>query len=128
MYIHMDTSDEMAIKIECDCCGVHEDCTPTYICSIKASFRGKWICGLCCQVVNEQMNRTPSATIEEAMESHMSVCNEFNSTMRLNPKLALARSLRDIARKKKKSTKHRAAKDSSESKIGRTTSLRSSSN
>ncbi|URE08204.1 hypothetical protein MUK42_22592 [Musa troglodytarum] len=97
-----------------------------YICNIKASFCGKWICGLCCEVVNEQMNRTPSATIEEAVESRMSVCNEFNSTMRLNPKLALAGSLRDIARKK--STKHRAAKDSLESKIGRTTGLQPSSN
>ncbi|CAL9192504.1 unnamed protein product, partial [Musa hybrid cultivar] len=72
-----------------------EDCTPTYICSIKASFCGKWICGLCCEVVNEQMNRTPSATIERRQWSHTSVCNKFHSTMRLNPKLALAGFLRE---------------------------------
>ncbi|CAL9763912.1 unnamed protein product [Musa acuminata subsp. burmannicoides] len=40
-------------------------------------------------------SNTISNNREEAMESHMYVCNKFNSTMRLNPKLVLAGFLRE---------------------------------
>ncbi|URD71895.1 hypothetical protein MUK42_26221 [Musa troglodytarum] len=76
-----------------------EDCTPTYIRRIKEFFRGRWICGLCSEAVKEQMKRTPAATMEEAVDSHTSLCKKFNRTVRLNPKLSLAVSMRDIARK-----------------------------
>ncbi|URD75230.1 hypothetical protein MUK42_07768 [Musa troglodytarum] len=84
---------------ECECCGMSEDCTPTYIRRIKEFFRGRWICGLCSEAVKEQMKRTPAATMEEAVDSHTSLCKKFNRTVRLNPKLSLAVSMRDIARK-----------------------------
>ncbi|CAD5183821.1 unnamed protein product [Musa acuminata subsp. malaccensis] len=84
---------------ECECCGMSEDCTPTYIRRIKEFFHGRWICGLCSEAVKEQMKRTPAATMEEAVDSHTSLCKKFNRTVRLNPKLSLAVSMRDIARK-----------------------------
>ncbi|WOK91443.1 hypothetical protein Cni_G00134 [Canna indica] len=86
-------------SVECECCGMSEDCTPTYIQRIKEFYQGKWICGLCSEAVKEQMKRTPAVTKEEALLAHMSLCSKFNRTTRLNPKLSLAVSMRDIARK-----------------------------
>lgn len=88
-------------SIGCECCGMSEECTPTYIERVKELFGGKWICGLCSEAVKEQMRRSNSDTMtkEEAMRSHMSLCSKFNRTIRLNPKLSLAVSMRDIARK-----------------------------
>ncbi|WOL20537.1 hypothetical protein Cni_G29342 [Canna indica] len=87
-------------SIECECCGLSEDCTPTYITRIKEFFDGKWICGLCSEAVKEQMKRAVAPTTkEEALESHMALCKKFNRNIRLNPNLSLAVSMRDVVRK-----------------------------
>ena len=39
------------------------------------------------------------AGVEAALRSHTAVCRDFNATTRLNPKLSLAGSMRDIARR-----------------------------
>ncbi|XP_008794168.3 uncharacterized protein LOC103710282 [Phoenix dactylifera] len=85
--------------VECECCGMSEECTPTYIGRIKGFFCGKWICGLCSEAVKEQTRRNPGVAKEEALESHMALSKKFNRTVRLNPKLSLAGTMRDIARK-----------------------------
>ncbi|XP_065032686.1 uncharacterized protein LOC135672443 [Musa acuminata AAA Group] len=103
-------------SVECECCGISEDCTPRYIKRIKEFFHGIWICGLCSEAVKEQMKRTPAVTKEQALETHMSLCKKFNRTTRLNPKLSLAVSMRDIARK---SSERRTIKDVPGSKIVR---------
>lgn len=85
--------------IECDCCGMSEECTFAFISGVRKIFCGKWICGICSEAVKEIMKRTPNMTMEEAIESHISLCSNFNKTTRLNPKLSFAGAMRDIARK-----------------------------
>lgn len=93
--------EEAVESVRCECCGLSEDCTPTYIRRIKERFDGRWICALCSEAVKEQMKRGAAkhGSKEQALESHMSLCSKYNRTVRLNPKLSLAMAMRDIARK-----------------------------
>ena len=114
------TNNDQEQLAECECCGMSEDCTPTYISRIKAFFCGKWVCGLCAEAVKEKMKRHPALAMEEALQSHASLCKQFNAT-RLNPKLSFAGAMRDIARK---SSLRRSSSDDQCGlpKIGRTMS------
>ncbi|WOL17071.1 hypothetical protein Cni_G25860 [Canna indica] len=94
----MNANDEVE-SVECESCGMSEDCTPTYASQTKEFFYGRWICGLCSEAVKEKMRRAPELTMDEALESHTSLSKSFNKTIRLNPKLSLAVSMKDIARK-----------------------------
>lgn len=85
--------------IECECCGMSEECTPKYISRVKTFFCGKWVCGLCSEAVKEQLRKNPAASLREALESHMALCMNFHSSIRANPKLSFASSMRDIARR-----------------------------
>lgn len=85
--------------IKCECCGMEEDCTPTYISRIRESFLGKWICGLCAEAVKEQLSKDPSISKEKALEVHMAMCKKFNSTIRINPNFYLASAMTDVAKK-----------------------------
>ncbi|XP_077232066.1 uncharacterized protein LOC143866095 [Tasmannia lanceolata] len=108
------------IKVaECECCGLCEDCTPAYIGHIKDFHSGKWVCGLCSEAVKEQLNKSPWTAMKEAVESHMDFCKKFNRTTKINPKLSLARSMREAM---KISFQHRNSKNISDSKIARSTS------
>ncbi|KAL2457495.1 Protein of unknown function (DUF1677) [Abeliophyllum distichum] len=89
--------DELVQAAECECCGLKEECTKEYITNIRNSHSGKWICGLCSEAVKERLKHE-SIAIEEAVSTHKSFCQEFNTT-RLNPKLSLTFSMRDIAKK-----------------------------
>lgn len=106
--------------VGCECCGLCEECTPTYVMGIKDSFGGKWICGLCSEAVKEKMKRNPVLTIEGALENHSAFCKQFNRTIRINPKLSLAGAMRDIARRS--SQNRNSNKDFCVSKIARTIS------
>ncbi|XP_066364643.1 uncharacterized protein [Miscanthus floridulus] len=88
-----------ARSVRCECCGMAEECTPTYIGRVRERFQGKWVCGLCAEAVKERQAREPSLTVGGAVAAHAAMCERFNSTVRLNPKLSLASSMRDIARK-----------------------------
>ncbi|MQL78825.1 hypothetical protein Taro_011263 [Colocasia esculenta] len=105
--------------IDCECCGMSEECTPTYIARIKEFYCGKWVCGLCSEAVKEQVKKKPMESMQEALESHMALCMKFNRTIRINPKLSLASSMRDIARR---SSQRRTSKDLFASRIARTSS------
>ncbi|KAJ4797425.1 DUF1677 family protein (DUF1677) [Rhynchospora pubera] len=85
--------------IKCECCGMEEDCTPTYISKIRELFSGKWICGLCAEAVKELLTKDPSISKETALEAHMAMCKKFNSTIRLNPNFYLASAMKDVAKK-----------------------------
>ncbi|PKA46834.1 hypothetical protein AXF42_Ash015728 [Apostasia shenzhenica] len=92
---------------------MQEECTPEYIAGVRELFCGRWVCGLCSEAVKEIMRKrrnivilAPAAVLEEALASHTAFCEQFNRTTRLNPKLSLARSMRDIARK---SSQHRSS-------------------
>ncbi|KAG6514926.1 hypothetical protein ZIOFF_025301 [Zingiber officinale] len=99
-------------SVRCECCGMSEECTPTYIRRIRDAFHGNWVCGLCSEAINLELQMKREAhptssssppplmiTKAEALASHMSLCSKFNRTVRMNPKLSLAISMRDIAKK-----------------------------
>uniref|UniRef100_A0A0E0JIL4 DUF1677 family protein n=1 Tax=Oryza punctata TaxID=4537 RepID=A0A0E0JIL4_ORYPU len=115
---------EEAWSVRCECCGMAEDCTPGYVRRVRARFEGRLVCGLCAEAVSERRRREPALTVGEAVQSHASLCDRFNSTVRLNPTLSLARSMRDIARTNCLS-RHRSARvetcgvGDASSKIGR---------
>ncbi|KAI3893790.1 hypothetical protein MKX03_012216 [Papaver bracteatum] len=76
-----------------------EECTVDYIERVKSSNCGKWICGICSEAVKERASRNLGSGMEEALSSHYEVCRKFNKTTRLNPKLSLATTMSDIARR-----------------------------
>lgn len=106
-------------QAECQCCGLKEDCTQDYISKIKGSHSGNWVCGLCSEAVKETLEHGPKMAMQEAVSSHKDFCQKYNTTTRLNPKLSLTCAMRDIA---KKSSEKRDSKNSSISKIGRSSS------
>ncbi|CAN6337052.1 unnamed protein product [Urochloa humidicola] len=97
-----------ARSVRCECCGMAEDCTPTYIGRVRERFQGKWVCGLCAEAVKERQAREPGLPVARAVEAHAAMCERFNSTVRLNPKLSLASSMRDIARKSGQNRRRRS--------------------
>ncbi|MQM18176.1 hypothetical protein Taro_051163 [Colocasia esculenta] len=68
--------------IDCECCGMSE--TP------RSALP---------QAVKEQVKKKPMESMQEALEAHMALCMKFNKTIRINPQLSLASSMRDIARR-----------------------------
>ncbi|CAE6010114.1 unnamed protein product [Arabidopsis arenosa] len=113
---------ELEVKqVKCDCCGIEEECTMQYIDKVKDLYSGNWVCGLCAVVVTERFRKEPpTATgIQEAFDWHKGICDAFNSTTRVNPKLNFARSMREIA---KRSSQNRMSDFSLGSKIVRTIS------
>lgn len=106
-------------QAECECCGLVEDCTPDYIVEVKDSYSDKWVCGLCSEAVKERLIHGPRITVEEAVSSHKDFCQKFNNTTRLNPKLSLTCTMRDIVKKK---SENRDSKTLVTPKLGRTIS------
>ncbi|KAF8725575.1 hypothetical protein HU200_020111 [Digitaria exilis] len=90
---------DAAETVRCACCSVPEECTAAYIWRVRAAHCGSWVCGLCAEAVGERRRREPAAGVEAALRWHTAVCRDFNATTRLNPKLSLAGSMRDIARR-----------------------------
>ncbi|KAF8407196.1 hypothetical protein HHK36_006323 [Tetracentron sinense] len=89
-------------EVECECCGLFEDCTHTYIRHIRARFYGKWVCGLCSEAVNEGSQRLGQARhiiLEEALHAHMEICERFKKTIRVNPAMSLAIAMTQILKK-----------------------------
>ncbi|GFS41703.1 hypothetical protein Acr_00g0075900 [Actinidia rufa] len=80
-------------KVECECCGLTEDCTGAYIWRTRARFYGKWVCGLCSEAVTEEsykLGRVHNIICEEALDVHMEICRRFNKTTKANPAMSLA--------------------------------------
>lgn len=87
-------------KAQCECCGMSEDCTPSYINRVRDLFCGRWVCGLCAEAVKEERRRMGKAVpMEDALRSHMAVCVKFNKVALSNPALLLAESMREILKK-----------------------------
>ncbi|CAN8287860.1 unnamed protein product [Cochlearia groenlandica] len=111
-------------QVKCDCCGRKEECTKQYIEEVKNLYLGKWICGLCADIVIERCRKhtiTNGAcgTMQQALAWHKGICETFNSTTRVNPKLNFARSMLEIA---KRSSQNRSPEFSLGSKIVRSVS------
>ncbi|THU61806.1 hypothetical protein C4D60_Mb07t27150 [Musa balbisiana] len=84
--------------VKCECCGLREDCTKDYIGSVKASFDGKWLCGLCCEAVRDELSRgrRKCLGVEEAIDAHMSFCGKTKS----NPAVRVADGMRQMLRRR----------------------------
>ncbi|XP_026451249.1 uncharacterized protein LOC113351492 [Papaver somniferum] len=92
-------SQEKEEIIQCECCEMMEECTVDYIERVKSCNCGKWVCGMCSEAVKERASRNFGSSMEEALSSHYEVYRKFNKTTRLNPKLSLATTMIDIARR-----------------------------
>nr|XP_004501419.1 uncharacterized protein LOC101497093 [Cicer arietinum] len=55
--------------VKCYCCGLTEECTPSYIDRVRESYHGRWICGLCAEAVKEEELKSKST--DEALKRHM---------------------------------------------------------
>ncbi|KAI3725178.1 hypothetical protein L1987_64956 [Smallanthus sonchifolius] len=66
--------------VRCECCGLTEECTTTYITAVRESNQGRWICGLCVEAVKDEMERSCSDSEEEALDRHMRFCKNFRSS------------------------------------------------
>lgn len=66
--------------VQCECCGLAEECTPAYIAQVRDMNCGKWVCGLCAEAVKEERGRCGGfGEEEEALQAHMSFCKQFNN-------------------------------------------------
>ena len=84
-------------SVKCECCGLREDCTQDYIASVRASFYGQWLCGLCCEAVRDEASRKKAHPgVEEAVRAHMAFCKMFKS----NPAVRVADGMRQMLRRR----------------------------
>ncbi|XP_058180899.1 uncharacterized protein LOC131299271 [Rhododendron vialii] len=83
---------------KCECCGMIEECTPEYIDRVRDKFFGKWVCGLCAEAVEEEVEKNGGKR-EEALGTHMSACVRFNKLGRAYPVLCQAEAMREILKK-----------------------------
>ncbi|KAE8657505.1 putative Glycosyltransferase QUASIMODO1 [Hibiscus syriacus] len=88
-------------SVKCDCCGLTEECTPTYVERVRERYQGKWICGLCTEAVKDEITRTHRLiSTEEAMARHMNFCRDFvSSGPPSDPTIHLISAMRSILRR-----------------------------
>ncbi|XP_022868129.1 uncharacterized protein LOC111387772 [Olea europaea var. sylvestris] len=87
--------------VKCNCCGLTEECTLSYIETIRARYQGKWICGLCAEAVKDEILRCKKLiSPDEAMARHFNFCNKFRpSGQPEEPTSRLITAMRQILRK-----------------------------
>ena len=67
--------------VKCDSCSFTEECTSAYISRIRERYRGKWICGLCVEAVEDEVVRSErKIATEEALNRHINFCKNFQSS------------------------------------------------
>ncbi|CAH8370663.1 unnamed protein product [Eruca vesicaria subsp. sativa] len=67
-------------SVTCHTCGFTEECTPAYIQRVKDRYKGQWLCGLCAEVVKDEVVRSPTRiSVEEALRRHTTFCHRFRS-------------------------------------------------
>ncbi|PIA27631.1 hypothetical protein AQUCO_07600060v1 [Aquilegia coerulea] len=87
--------------VKCDCCGLTEECTPTYIAKVRERYQGKWICGLCSEAIKDEIFRSERIiTSEEALNRHMNFFKKFrSSTPPINSTEHLISAVKQIVRR-----------------------------
>ncbi|XP_059299560.1 uncharacterized protein LOC132052179 [Lycium ferocissimum] len=92
---------------KCDCCGLIEECTLSYIETIRQRYQGKWICGLCAEAIKDEIIRCEMLiSTEEALNRHLNFCKNFSSSSPpLNPTVHLIAAMRQILRRSLESPK-----------------------
>ena len=83
---------------ECECCGMSEECTPSYIAAVRRRFSGRLVCGLCAEAVAEEAGKN-GGDRGAALAAHMAVCRRFNGFGRTHPALFQADAVIGIVRK-----------------------------
>jgi hypothetical protein len=106
------TANKVSGQIEvdfatCDCCGLMEECTLSYIKTIRERYGGKWLCGLCAEAVKDELLRCQKLiSPDEAMARHFNFCNKFrNSGPPEDPTAHLIRAMSQVLRKSLESPK-----------------------
>lgn len=78
------TSEVPPLEVElinCDSCGFTEDCTPAYISRVRERYKGRWLCGLCAEAVEDEVLRSDGLiSTEEAVDRLIRFCKEFRSS------------------------------------------------
>lgn len=121
LYLIMNSEVE---KAHCDCCGMSEECTPSYIKRVRDLFCGRWVCGLCTEAVHEERRRMGrGVSMEDALRSHMAVCVKFNKVARSNPALYLADAMRDILKKSSQANGFRSNPNSPRDRVNKKLSI-----
>ncbi|XP_047308041.1 uncharacterized protein LOC124911583 [Impatiens glandulifera] len=80
MAANSESDSELVVEaVKCESCGFTEDCTPAYISRIRENYNGRWICGLCCEAVKDEVLRSDKVdvTTEEALNKHIHFCQDF---------------------------------------------------
>ncbi|MCD7462835.1 hypothetical protein HAX54_049434 [Datura stramonium] len=92
---------------KCDCCGLTEECTLSYIETIRQRYQGKWICGLCAEAIKDEIIRCEMLiSAEEALNRHLNFCKKFSSSKPpSNPTVHLIAAMRQILRRSFESPK-----------------------
>ncbi|EPS61915.1 hypothetical protein M569_12880 [Genlisea aurea] len=65
-------------KARCDCCGLCEDFTVSYVRRVREKHCGRMVCGLCSEAVKMEMEKNPDRSIQEALNAHVSACVRQN--------------------------------------------------
>lgn len=68
-----ETTSTMEVEaVKCYCCGLTEECTPSYIDHVREKYQGRWICGLCAEAVKEEALKSKrDISTDEALNQHM---------------------------------------------------------
>ncbi|KAJ3677269.1 hypothetical protein LUZ60_002993 [Juncus effusus] len=102
-YMDLRLPNETLTEMNCDCCGLSEECTRSYAARVKSLFCGRWVCGLCSEAIKEELVKLglgPHVVREEAVSAHLEVCKRFNKSVK-NPAMSLAGALIEILKRKK---------------------------
>ncbi|XP_050213296.1 uncharacterized protein LOC126664788 [Mercurialis annua] len=83
---------------KCECCGMSEECTIEYMKRVRGKFLGKFVCGLCAEAVQQEMEKNGGKK-EEAIDEHVSACVKFNRVCRVNPILYQAEAMREMLKR-----------------------------
>ncbi|XP_074289341.1 uncharacterized protein LOC141614495 [Silene latifolia] len=95
-----ESDKDSIVQVKCECCGLEEECSHDYLNKIKEMYFEKWVCGLCSEAIKERLMQSSSEkSMKDALRMHKEFCEEFNASIRSNPKLSLTWALRDIARR-----------------------------
>ncbi|KAI5073898.1 hypothetical protein GOP47_0011911 [Adiantum capillus-veneris] len=75
-------------RVECECCGMEEECTRGYEERVRGELGGHWLCGLCGEAVREERKRLGGRaaggerSLQAALKAHMEPCRGFSSLAR----------------------------------------------
>ena len=86
---------------KCNCFGLTEECTLAYIETIRERYQEKWICGLCAEVVKDEMMRCERLiNAEEALTRHLHLYKKLSSsTPPPDPTIHLITAMRQLLRR-----------------------------